>query len=919
MRAGMIVAAGMAVAVMCAGAANALDAAKGAAAQQKPPAGNETVILSGGYWRLHFTWKPPVVKTAGGIQPGRQKKGTWMNRETPGPPDGWVAPDFDDSRWVRLPGMPFPQIYPNGAKFEDANFGFSQNDGISPYLAHLAMRGRFEVTDPSKVKGLTLSLGYRGGVVVYLNGKEVARGSMPAGTATPDTLAEDYPAEAFSMPNGSRLESASPPKGNRDRALLHNRSLSGAQIPGSLLRRGVNVLAISVHRAPYHEDVLKRRGSGGKLTLTWSTCGLWAARLTAPAADGVAPNVVRSKGLQVWNSNVMAVDFDFDWGDPCEKIEPIRIVGTRNGAFSGKVVVGSDQPIKGLTAKMSLFRSKEGAVLPASAVQVRYALADRKWLTDMDCGFAARYPRGAVAFDGLAESAPVEVPIRTGRGFGAWIAPGQPDFVYGAVQPVWVTVKVPVDAPPGSYAGTLSLSAGGRDFSVPVELRVCAWKLPDPRNWTTFTELIESPESVALYYNVPLWSDEHFRKMEKSFKLIGELGSRSLYIPLICQTNFGNSESMVRWIRTGENTYRYDLKPLERYIEIAERDFGKPRVVCLYVWDRFLEGSHNVFGTVKGEPESVTLFDPATQKTEEIALPYYTTAEGKRLWTPLLREVRELFRKHGLDQEVMLGVMYDHTPSKETVAAFAEMTPGLPWVWHAHGSGEANTRGVPIGYKALVYAVKFPKDPSEGRSYGWQGNPLYAQFPRQVLPGINPDSMTQKSHHPYLTTCRLIGEMNITGGQNGFGRLGGDFFPVIQDKRGNRFSIEGRYPKSSPGVPSFDIQSCFLKPGPDGALSGHGFEMLREGVEECEARMFIERAILDKKISGDLAEKCQEALDDRLRSLRRACSDDAGGVVNYAHGASYAGSLWYPGSGWEERSGRLYDAAAAVDRSLSGR
>ncbi|HUW55493.1 MAG TPA: glycoside hydrolase domain-containing protein [Planctomycetota bacterium] len=893
-------------------------------AQQKPPAGNETVILdTSGAWRLHYTWKPPVVKTAGGIQPGEQKTGIWMNRETPGPPDGWLSPDFDDSGWVRLPGMPFPPIFPDYAKFEDVNFGFSRNDGSSPYLAHLAMRGKFEVTDPSKVKGLTLSLGYRGGVVVYVNGKEAARGHMPAGTVRPDTLAEDYPAEAFSMPDGSRLDTATQPKGSRDRALLHNRSLTGVRIPASLLRRGVNVLAISVHRAPYHEDVLKHQGSTGTFTLTWSTCGLWAARLTVPDADpangpgGLVPNVVRPKGLQVWNSNLMAVDYDLDWGDPCEKLEPIRIVGTRNGAFSGKVVLGSDQPIQGLTATMSPLRSKDGAVLPASAVQVRCALPDRNdWIRGSHvCGPSARYPARVIAFDGLAETAPVEVPVRTSRSTrGTWVAPGRPEFVFGAVQPVWVTVEVPADARPGDYTGTLSLAAGGRNFSVPVDLRVCAWKLPDPKNWTTFTELIQSPESLALCYDVPLWSDEHFRKMEKSFKLMGQLGSRSLYLPLICQTNMGNAESMVRWIRTGENTYRYDLKPLERYLEIAEKHIGKPRVVCLYAWDIFLEGSHNTFGAGLGEPVPVTLLDPATGKTEEIPLPSYTTPEGKALWTPLLKEVRELLRKHGLDREVMLGLMFDFTPSKETLAAFAEMAPGLPWVIHCHGTGEANIRGAPIGYKAHVWAVRFPKDPGEGRTYGWQAKPLFAQFPRG------------RWNQRHLTNYRLLGEMNIAAQQNGFGRLGADFFPALQDKRGNRFSITGRFPKSTRPYGNLDIWSCLLKPGPDGALSSHGFEMMREGVQECEARIFIERAILDKKIDGELAERCQEVLDERTRSMLRGYStlviSDAASAkspgANSFYQAGYAGSIWYPGSGWEERLEKLYSAAAELAAKLDG-
>ena len=51
------------------------------------------------------------------------------------------------------------------------------------------------IQDPAQVKACVLSLKYWGGVVVYVNGKEVARGNMSNITTNGVTLAEDYPAE----------------------------------------------------------------------------------------------------------------------------------------------------------------------------------------------------------------------------------------------------------------------------------------------------------------------------------------------------------------------------------------------------------------------------------------------------------------------------------------------------------------------------------------------------------------------------------------------------------------------------------------------------------------------------------------------------------------------------------------------------
>ena len=40
-------------------------------------------------------------------------------------------------------------------------------------LALMCLRGRFEVRDPAQVADLALTLNFRGGAVIYLNGKEV--------------------------------------------------------------------------------------------------------------------------------------------------------------------------------------------------------------------------------------------------------------------------------------------------------------------------------------------------------------------------------------------------------------------------------------------------------------------------------------------------------------------------------------------------------------------------------------------------------------------------------------------------------------------------------------------------------------------------------------------------------------------------
>src|SRR5690606_13020726 len=120
-----------------------------------------------------------------------------------------------------------------------------------PYLANQYLRGRFEVVNPSQVRGLTLSLDYPGGAVVYPNGKALTRKNLPAAAIGPDTLADKYPLEAFVTASGDLLaedgtytgdgrKAGKPDAESRRRIDARVRSIQNFAIPPAALRKGVN-------------------------------------------------------------------------------------------------------------------------------------------------------------------------------------------------------------------------------------------------------------------------------------------------------------------------------------------------------------------------------------------------------------------------------------------------------------------------------------------------------------------------------------------------------------------------------------------------------------------------------------------------------------------------------------------------------
>lgn len=117
-----------------------------------------------------------------------------------------------------------------------------------------------------------------------------------------------------------------------------------------------------------------------------------------------------------------------------------------------------------------------------------------------------------------------------------------------------------------------------------------------------------------------------------------------------------------------------------------------------------------------------------------------------------------------------------------------------------------------------------------------------------------------------LTVFRLIGEHNIGGDQRGFARFGADFWPVIRDAKGERTARASEaFPKAN--WRNLNIKCALLGPGPEGPVATARFELLREGLQECEGRIFLEQALGGGKLSAELAASCREIIAERNHAI----------------------------------------------------
>ena len=232
--------------------------ALGAEVATKPPRlvlGDKTV------WRCHFVSRDPVIRIGkeikelwlysyGGVWvvPGK-KKSNWIRPTTrsAAPAANWTASDFDDLAWARLRGPFFASHHGHAYCKQVEGAGYVGFERISPTLAAMCVRGKFMVADPGKVGEMKLSLGYRGGVVVYLNGREIARASIPdveKGKGI-EAIAQDYPKEVFVKPDGKIISWGwGDPVKCYAQLQKRIRKLNDVTLPANLLRKGVNVLAM---------------------------------------------------------------------------------------------------------------------------------------------------------------------------------------------------------------------------------------------------------------------------------------------------------------------------------------------------------------------------------------------------------------------------------------------------------------------------------------------------------------------------------------------------------------------------------------------------------------------------------------------------------------------------------------------------
>lgn len=542
---------------------------------------------------------------------------------------------------------------------------------------------------------------------------------------------------------------------------------------------------------------------------------------------------------------------------------PMVLVGPRNGFASGHVVL-RDVDVRQLV--MEDLVHPAGFRYPARFMDVNFMvreIPERNWSSER--------------FEGILS----ELPLRVSA---------------DPLLPVHLSTRIPAQTPPGIYRGFLRAGS----MRVPVELRIPEFVSPSPREWLTWGHLIHLPEAVALKYGDELWSDEHFERIVPSLQRLAELGNNVFHIPVERETHLGNDHGMLVFREEG-GRYVPDFRFVERFLRLIHEHNGPPRVLWLYLYEP-RQGPHR---QPAQEQTRITTITPQGRLGEAV-IPSAGMGPADDTWRAVIHGMRQRVQALGWDPDsVMVGAGADHRPDKHMADFFNAFDPVVQWVVFSHWRGDPRygDRPVIINHGLNVGFAEIPDvlDTRKSRDLlggGWETD--------SVVPWISTYRGHAYSDTP-LVRYRFMPDVSVFSRHSlhfgGIGRIGLDGWRVHDPETGLERATWMRQRNSWYRLVRLTTHELTV-PGPDGAAPTLRHAQIREGLQEAEARITLERMLRTNE-SPSLQREIREFLGEW-------------NAVRYYTGEGFRFPLL---EDWADRTMQLFElahrAAEAMGESLS--
>ncbi len=331
------------------------------------------------------------------------------------------------------------------------------------------------------------------------------------------------------------------------------------------------------------------------------------------------------KATLVWGST----DIRYPYSQPATGTKTLALDAWRGERVSAQAVFSTPADISKVTMEISDLKCGKN-VIPSACVRkyfVRYVITD--WHNNKADSLLLPDP--------LSPDAEMTVAAHTTR-------------------PMWLDIRVPQDAVPGTYKGVLTVTFDGQTLSLPLSLQVCRRILPPPSEWAFHLDLWQNPYAAARYFGVPLWSKEHFDCMRPIMKLLADAGEKVITCSIIqhpwnCQT-YDPFESMIAKMRQVDGSWRYDYTVFDRWVQFM-MDCGIDKQIDCYT----LVPWHYVFD----------YYDCATNSTRQVKCEPKTEAY-RELILPFLKDFAAHLKDKGWFSRTCIAM--DERPMEQLQAAW---------------------------------------------------------------------------------------------------------------------------------------------------------------------------------------------------------------------------------------------------------
>ncbi len=196
---------------------------------------------------------------------------------------------------------------------------------------------------------------------------------------------------------------------------------------------------------------------------------------------------------------------------------------------------------------------------------------------------------------------------------------GKVSIIANVLSSCWIEINLPKDIEAGDYTLTVELdSKNNVKTAASVTVEVVNAILPDEDIY--FTQWFHS-DGLAQYYEVPVWSERHWKTVENFARVAADNGINMLLTPVFTpplDTAVGGERltTQLVGVTVTDGKYSFDFSLLDRWIEMCDRVGIKYLEISHFFTQWGAEHAPKVMATVDGEYKKIFGWETAAAGPE---------------------------------------------------------------------------------------------------------------------------------------------------------------------------------------------------------------------------------------------------------------------------------------------------------------